>query len=118
MNTSGLIRSFEFQDLDLLRHDGTVVSAPRDRQQDLERQRWSTGCWGSLTAPCRKMSRWVLPGDIRESLKTCGGGNGPGKVSAQRFGEGVGGRARLTPDLRRLKSWYGVDTDHLWNLPG
>ena len=112
----GVDQSFEFQDLDLLRHDGTVY-----QRRVTVNKIWSgSGVHRLLGIPYRalsQVSRWVLPGDIRESLKRA-----VVETDRGRFRLNDSERelvvARLTPDLRRLKSWYGVDTDHLWNLPG
>ena len=64
-----------------------------------------------------KVSRWVLPHRARDSLKRAvvETNRGRFRLSDAERREVI---ERLTPDLRRLKSVYGVDTDRYWKLPG
>ena len=107
---------FVFSDLDMIRHDGTVYQ----RHAAINKLWLESSVYRVVGWPYRtlaKISRWVLPGCLRDTLKRTLVETDRGRF---RFDDAERQEiiTQLAPDLRRLKSVYGIDTDRHWNLPG
>ena len=112
----GVDEEFEFADLDLLRHDGAVYQ----RRTTINNMWMEPGLHRIIGLPYRamaKISRWVLPATMRESLKRAVVETDRGRFRLNEA-ERHSVIERLAPDLHRLRSVYGVDTERYWNLSG